>query len=446
MVNEISKKLFLDSAASWLCDSYSVDVRFIARHDLNPPQFWEALIFVNPLPILEEFTFDIQNSHISAGRIQKSKMPAIELLQVVESASNGVLAIDQHNHQLKVDGAFHYYSEMSDRDRWYSPLHLQISGTSNHPAPDFVGLDSALRGAPLPFDGATDLLTSLGFKDGSFSRSTSALSMYIAPPADIRFETSNLANNRFRLTVHAHRNFDPSKLDVAIRVVPGNGIRGRTHITSEFVWETEANEILVGRLDRELSDADSVLVMIQIGGVTARRQWFLDPVKPRNVRFLATQLFDQELKMLKQSVLESTDSRRFETGVASLLFLLGFSPSVSLETDSPDLIVATPSGRLAIVECTTRIADFPSKLGKLVDRRGKLSKALAESSHNNTVTAVLVCSLPADQIAANVVQVQSHQVISITRSELEQAFLNLRFPVDPDQMLESAIARLKSNH
>jgi len=88
MVNEISKKLFLDSAASWLCDSYSVDVRFIARHDLNPSAVLEALIFVNPLPILEESPSIFKFAYLR-GPHSKSKMPAIELLQVVESASNG---------------------------------------------------------------------------------------------------------------------------------------------------------------------------------------------------------------------------------------------------------------------------------------------------------------------------------------------------------------------
>ncbi len=154
------------------------------------------------------------------------------------------------------------------------------------------------------------------------------------------------------------------------------------------------------------------------------------------------QHFDVDLKMVRQALLDASDQAKFERGVASLLFLLGFNPALQLETDAPDLIVTTPSGRLMVVECTTRIADFTAKVGKLVDRRGALSKHLTEAGHPLPVTSVLVCRLPRDQIATHEEQLRTHNTILVAGEDISSALERLRFPSDPDKMLDEALARL----
>lgn len=182
-----------------------------------------------------------------------------------------------------------------------------------------------------------------------------------------------------------------------------------------------------------------------IGSSTVRRQWFLDPTKARNNRLLAIQHFDSDLRMVWRAVMESPDPAKFEKGVAALLFLLGFSPCVQIETDSPDLIVTTPGGRLAIVECTTRVSDFASKVGKLVDRRGALTKSLQASGHPAQVAAALVCRLPRDQIAAQADELRTHNMILVAGEDLAAGFEQVRFSNDPDRMLDQAQARLAAD-
>jgi hypothetical protein len=179
-----------------------------------------------------------------------------------------------------------------------------------------------------------------------------------------------------------------------------------------------------------------------IGGYPVRRHWFVDSAKSPHDRLIAIQHFDGELRMIKKAVLESVDSGRFEKGIAALLFLLGFTPVLQLESDSPDIVVATPSGRLLIVECTIKIADFGVKLGKLVDRRASLVKALQVSMHYSRVDAALVCALPKDQIAMRADDVIAHKVILVTKEELMLAFDQVRFPSNPDEMIDTAFTKL----
>ncbi|WP_395054659.1 hypothetical protein [Polaromonas sp.] len=125
-----------------------------------------------------------------------------------------------------------------------------------------------------------------------------------------------------------------------------------------------------------------------------------------------------------------------------MLFLLGFSPAVQVESQAPDLIVATAGGKLALVECTLKIADFQNKLGKLVDRRNALLTALEANGQAIDVSAFLVCALPRAQVAVDEARLNQLRVILLCKDDLVQAFTQLRSPRDADEMLSTAAAKL----
>jgi hypothetical protein len=91
-----------------------------------------------------------------------------------------------------------------------------------------------------------------------------------------------------------------------------------------------------------------------------------------------------------------------------------------------------------------RISDFANKVGKLVDRRGALSKHLSASGHPTQVVAALVCRLPSGQIAAQLDDLRAHNVILIGGEGLLNAFDNVRFSKDPDKTIEAALADLQN--
>ena len=183
--------------------------------------------------------------------------------------------------------------------------------------------------------------------------------------------------------------------------------------------------------------------MILIGQSSVRRHWLADPAKAQNSRWVAAQHFDENLHQIRGALLGPVESRKFEQGVASLLFLLGFSPVVSVEKDAPDLIVITPGNQLVLVECTTRIADFSSKVGKLVDRRGSLTKTLTSSRHQSEVLAVLICALERDQIATSNEALQTQKVLLLTREDLIDGLDRVRHYAEPDTWVSAALNKVK---
>ncbi|WP_316364448.1 hypothetical protein [Candidatus Thiodiazotropha sp. CDECU1] len=448
MSNDQVEKSLLESVREWICDNYSVRVRFIAEVDVEGFRLWEAAIGFTPLLLKEDNSFSIKSEKILVGQIDLNLATKQNCLDIFEKAMRGVIDTPDGVVTLATETGYSCYSETSHRDRWYYDLHLSVRGSVNNPVSghDLAQIDNILRLSTPPFDGIYDAATWLGLGGAIQGHNNSVIELRISPPVDLFFEKCALVDDTFSLALHALPGFDTSLLHVAVRGAPGDNLKTRLQIASEIIWEQREDNLVLGTASVELSNSDSVIVMLMIGNSIVRRQWFLDPSKARNNRLLAVQSFDSELKMIKNAVLETPDSSRFENGIAALLFILGFSPCVQLETDSPDLIVQTPNGRLILIECTLRIADFSAKVGKLVDRRGKLIKELEKSGHSSSIATVLVCRLPRDQIAAHAEDLASYKTILITHKQLKNAFDQVRYHNDPDSILDEAESALNDDN
>jgi hypothetical protein len=445
--NDIVIQNFLDAAEAWVCDGYSTDIRYLAEKTSTGSRIWNASIALNPGKAQRDLSFQIKSSNFTIGQLQQFPHTKKGLFHLLKEAISGNLQLGKEQLTLLKDQPNHFYSEMSHRDRWFSALHLQVvgKGLTGASATDLAGIDNALRASQPPFDGLTDAAAWLGLGAPGNMSSAPSIGIHVSPPCDLIFDKCALSNDHLLLTLHAHPKFDVTRVGLAVRAVPGDALNARRQIAGEIKWKRVRDGLRFGTALIDLPHADNVLTMLMIGGSTVRRQWIIDPGKARNNRLLAVQHFDKDLRMIRQAVLEAPESAKFEQGIAALLFLLGFTAMVQLETDSPDLIVTTPGGKLVIIECTTRTSDFSSKVGKLVDRRGALSKSLGASGHPATVIAVLICRLPRDQIAAQADELRAHNTVLLTREDLAAAFDRLRFPNDPDQMVDEGLARLSVN-
>jgi len=442
--NDNYRLQFLQAAADWVCDSYSIDIRYVVRHDDNQSQLWAASIALAPLPFSADMSFHINTPLISAGQYQLSNQKKRKIIHILENAAQGKIEAYGSSFHLKHDQLYDYNSEMTHHDRWFSDLHLQVIGSlSPLPGPlDLAVMNNALRRGNPPFDGLTDITGWLGLKYPYEAFNQPSIEVRVGPPVDLIFPSCKLEDDQLTLTLHAHPRFDTSRINLAARGVPGIALEARKQVAQEIEWKRVRDGRREGTAVIQLSRADSALAMLMIGDSTVRKQWFLDPVKARNKGLIAIQHFDKDLRMIKQAVLEPSSAERFERGIAALLFLLGFTPALQIETDSPDIVVTTPGGKLAIGECTTKIADFHNKLGKLVDRRRALSRSLQISDHYFRVDAALVCASPRDQIAISANELEAHQIILITKEDLIKAFDRLRFPSNPDEILDKAVAKL----
>jgi hypothetical protein len=434
---------FLKRCEQWLCDGYSSDIRYIATATQDGPTLFDAAVLLNPLPHTLAHPLSLALPTLLAGQEQTARVPKEQLLDIVRRAVSGTIRVGGQELALPKEGSYRYQPAAMDQTTWFMPLTLQLHGLVASTLADPGSVDNALRAATPPFDGLEDLRTWLGLRqlDGN---SLSTIAVIVNPPVDLRVDYSQLSGGILRLVLNAHPKADRSQVRIAVRAVPGDGLHGRLQIADRIAWADAADDRIEGKVEVALPNATGALAMLLIGPDTVRRNWFLDPAKAPNHRFAATQHFDSDLRMIRQGLFESPDPSRFEAAVAALLFLLGFSPSVQLETNSPDLVVATPHGRLILVECTTRVADVATKMGKLVDRRGALLRTLREDNHGAEVAAALVCRVPRDQIAVQADAIKAMGIVLATAEDLTDGLTRARLPVDPDDILAQALRALAS--
>ena len=434
-------KNFLSSMKNWVCDHYYLDIRYAGKYVDGNSQLLAGSISINPLPPERDLGFNVSGRGFFAGHVQSAFPKAEDLIKVLQSAVNGEIDLGDGVVRLVAheNNTYGIYSEMMDRDRWFSPLHLKISGKVDGYLShlDLISIDNMLRVSNPPFDGLNDLETWLGLKIPLTSSGGPHLNISVNPPVDVVFSECLLKENILKVTLNAHQFFSVSGIKLALRSTPNNLLLNRMQVAENIKWERSEGNLNVGKLEVELENADSVLILLIIGDYTVRRQWILDSNKARNNRFLAVKHYDSDLKMIKNAILQDKDSDRFERGVSALLFMLGFSPSLQIETDSPDLIVTTPHGRLMIVECTIRVSDFSAKIGKLVNRRVSLSKFLNDSGHPANPVAILVCRLPRDEISTATKDVLLNNVILFCGDDLNRFLLELRNLTNPDQLIDS---------
>lgn len=447
MITPSARDQFIESAAAWVCDSYSLDVRYLAARDQQGLHLLDALLVATPFPpiqVNQELSIDV--SSILAGREILPNLSKERVIELINLAASGrvmvkeqVLALDNHR-------PLDFYSEPHHRETWLANLHLHVIGAQLTPAStiDVTNTDRLLRSAPHPFDGMDDLCSWLNLSDVRPNGKACGINIRVLPPVDLFLDQDNLESNRFRLRLEAHFKLDRKKVGLATREFPGNGIATRKQLANQIKWQRSKDRRRQGTLEVTLANADSVLTMLSVDGLTVRRHWFVDQEKAINARYVATQLFDKELKQLKQAVLpdpgdaNKNDSARFEKGISSLLFLLGFAPGNQVENDAPDIVLWSPSGRIVLVECTLKTSDFRAKLDKLVGRRNELVSKLESTGHNLGVDAALACALPREQISVDNKYLSQSRVVLLTREDIERAFYRVRNPVNPDELLKQA--------
>lgn len=321
---------------------------------------------------------------------------------------------------------------------------LYEGGADMEPYPLDRKLDNKLRLHAVPFDGVQDVLSWLGLPDPRDRDWMPHISIVVLPPADIILNESGLSKEQLSLTVVAHSPAERDTISLMVRTSPGaEPTASRLQVAPKLKWEKDALGPWKGTARIPTPAADAALAVLMSGPDFVRRHWFIDTAKSRNVRFVEMQVYDRELRQLKKYLSNPVerDSAKFERAVACGLFLKGYSSTLPVETDAPDILSVTPGGQILIVECSVRVSDVHSKLGKLVDRRLALTKALEASGHPREVISVLVCSMPRANIALSDDEFKDQKVLLVAHEDILAQLDSLHFLIDPDQELSNARER-----
>ncbi len=195
---------------------------------------------------------------------------------------------------------------------------------------------------------------------------------------------------------------DPSRCRLGYRVLSNRRVVARGSILGDRLQWTDDGAWRRGVGGVDFPQAAVLQCFASYGECAQHHYWIADPRTFQNPMRMTLQVADSELEVLRDYLFEEKrqrkESRDFETGVALLAWMLGFSSahlgSTPRLSDAPDIVGTTPKGDMLIIECTTGLLKAENKLSKLIERARAIRSNLDASGNGHVrVLPVIVSAL-----------------------------------------------------
>jgi hypothetical protein len=190
---------------------------------------------------------------------------------------------------------------------------------------------------------------------------------------------------------------------------------------------TEEDQANRGQVQIEIPVAAALNCTVSYDAIAQSHYWLIDPDRAQNPRRAVYEAFDPKLETLKTTIANAQgrgeEARDLESAVAWLLWMLGFSVA-HLNTrktrEAADLLVTTPSGHFAVIECTTGLLKAENKLSLLHERAEAARRGLAasNSAHLRLMPVMVTSKMRAD-ITPDLEIAEKLGVLVLTRESLE---------------------------
>lgn len=202
---------------------------------------------------------------------------------------------------------------------------------------------------------------------------------------------------------------------------------------------------VLGDLDEKLPSSTFNYVSATVDGrqYLLQGRFFFSPFPPRT----HPESYDPDLSLLREwlfrELTKGTAARDFEAAVSWLVWTLGFSPVLlgmfPKTQEAADLLVTSPQGNYAVIECTLGMLRSENKLATLVRRSSELKERVRRSGNANaSVLPVIVTALARESVAAELEQAERLGVAVVTREILEAALEQTSLPLRPDAIYNDA--------
>ncbi len=198
-------------------------------------------------------------------------------------------------------------------------------------------------------------------------------------------------------------------------------------------WEPISGAMRRGRVEIQLHAAKVVQIFLTYKGALLSKWWVVDQEKAVSAIAASYRLVDATGDKLKSMLFpDKQQARNLEHGAGVLFALLGFSvipfAASRVYDDAADLVAATPSGRILIIECTFQFNDAQQKALKLIERQAKLRAALEAQAlgHTESVPVLFTC-IAKPELQAHVAVLLTTPVAVMGREEVSTLLGKLDF-------------------
>src|SRR5262245_23909346 len=399
---------------------------------------WRGRVFLstpNPSAVLPHF----RSPNVRAGHYKLAEL-GLDVRGLIERLCAGVL--NTPDGELRFPGT-NYVA-------FFVPFHPDaLQNQVRHNVLTIVGehavairqpdIDWEIKGASRPYDGVQELANE--FVLGPLSE-RSYVEIFAQNISAIDTKTSKVAGTNADVQVLLAKRLHTELVTLGYRIyVPGIATNRGTLSGTDMRWSEEA-EYFRGHASLQVPNAAVLNCSVSYDGVTQSHWWLADPTQAQNPRRAVYEAFDPKLETLRNIVGAAQSrgqaARDLEAAAAWLLWMLGFSVAHLRGTprtrDAADLIVTSPSGNYAVVECTTGLLKAENKLALLYQRAQTVRDALAGSNARLRVLPIMVTSRRTNEITLDLEAAVSLGIHVMTRENLENAINQTLMQPNADQL------------
>jgi hypothetical protein len=301
-------------------------------------------------------------------------------------------------------------------------------------------IDWEIKGASRPYEGLQELANE--FALGPVTERSVFVEIFAQNISAIDTKMSKLAGTNADIQVLLAKGLNTGLVTLGYRIyLPGAATNRGTLSGEDMLWNEES-EYLRGHATLQVPNAAVLNCSVSYDGVTQIHWWLADPTQAQNPRRAVYESFDPKLETLRNIVGAAQSrgqaARDLEAAVAWLLWMLGFSVAhlggTARTRDAADLIVTSPNGNFAVVECTTGLLKAENKLALLHQRAQTVRATLAGSNAHLRVLPIMVTSRPKNEITPDLEAAVNLGIYVMTRESLEAAINQTLIQPNADQL------------
>lgn len=404
-------------------------------------------VFMNTSPPAGQ-SHHFQSAHVRAGNYTLEEL-GLDVRGLISQLLTGTLKTPHGDlHFVEAPGGGHYATAFTPfhpdgllNQRRVNVLTLMAGATEAVRQPD---IDWEIKAALPPYDGLQELANEFGL--GALSQRPSYIEVVAYNVEAIDIQNSKVTGTHADIHVLLAKGLSRDRLTLGYRIYVPGSTTARAAISGDEMQWTEESHVDRGQVRLEIPATAALNCTVSYDGVAQNNSWLSDPDRSQNPRRAVYEAFDPKLETLKTVVANAQgrgeEARDLESAVAWLLWMLGFSVA-HLNTrktrDATDLLVTTPLGHFAIVECTTGLLKAENKLSLLHERAEATRRSLAasNSSYLRLMPVIVTSKLRAD-IAPDIEFAERLGILVMTRESLESAINRTLIQPSADQLYADA--------
>jgi hypothetical protein len=369
---------------------------------------------------------------------------AENLLRGTVQTPHGDLSFPANESANYAANYFPLFSETVDPCRYRV---LRLLGGS-YPSIQQPDLGWELKASDPPYHGVGELLTDY-FMGGLPFEPTARLEIIALNLAAVDGQNSQISGEHAMIRVRLPKTLSRDKVRLGYRVVSQGRALKRGLIAGDALVWTEGANLDSGEAALEIPAGAFLDCTISYEGIAQHFHFLFDPTNIQNPRRAAYEVADKNIELLKkifaEAVRKGDEARDFEAAIAWLLWMLGFSVVQLGHTKrsnqaAADLILTSPSGNFAVVECTTGLLKADQKLSLLHERAQSVRRSLDNMQFNHLhVLPVIVTSKRGAEVEPDIEQAEKLSMLVLTREAIDELLNRTLTLPNADQLYNEAL-------